>query len=55
MNEMFNFVEFQVFINENKLEKMNFPFDFYVSEDSFNLKDLPCVNIEGTFSLFLFP
>ena len=25
MNEIFNFLEFQVFINEIKLGKMNFP------------------------------
>ena len=25
MNEIFNFLEFKVFIKENELEKMNFP------------------------------
>ena len=25
MNEIFNFLEFQVFINENELGKFNFP------------------------------
>ena len=33
----------------------HFCLDFYIFDDSFDLENLPLVNIERTFSLFLFP